>query len=113
MCGRPRQSLTPRRNDMRRKRIALGMVGLLVAGVAAWSAYGIAQETAPDKKGPDRAAVERARETAKLIDALYKNYVVAITETYVGEKKQPPAARVTQRVFRAMHKGGFHDAKLV
>jgi hypothetical protein len=100
---------------MRKKRLLLGVLGTgLVLGTVLGSRFGmpagVAQET---KGGPDAGAVERTRETVKLIDALYKNYVIEITSAYVGEKKQTPAARVTQRVFQAMHKGGFHSARLV
>jgi Protein of unknown function (DUF3365) len=98
---------------MQRRRLVLVALGAGLAGMvlASWLRVptGLAQETS----GPDTAAVERARDTVKLIDAMYKNYVVEITATYVGEKKQPPAARVTKRVFNAMHKGGFHTARLV
>ncbi len=92
------------------KRVLVVLGAGLAVGLVLGSRFGVAQEK---KAGPDAGAVERTRETVKLIDALYKNYVIEITSTYVGEKKQPPAARVTQRVFRAMHKGGFHSARLV
>ena len=38
-----------------------------------------------EKTGPELAAVERARDTVKLIDTMHKTYVVEITATYVGE----------------------------
>jgi hypothetical protein len=97
---------------MHRKSVCLtAMAAALAALVLAGSLH--VPAGTQDKAGPDKAAVERTRDTVKLIDSLYKNYVVEITATYVGEKKQPPAARVTQRVFKAMHKGGFHSARLV
>ena len=94
-------------------------LAVTVAAAGLLATLALAQLRAPSSaagekaKGPDPAAVERARASVKLIDALYKNSVVQITETYVGEKKHVPAARVTQRVFKAMHEGGFHNARLV
>lgn len=93
---------------MRRKQWIV-LAALAGVGLAGWS--GVAQE----QQTADPAAVERARDTVKMIDTLYKNFIVEITKTYVGDKgkKVFPAARVTQRVFKAMHKGGFHSARLV
>ena len=43
-----------------------------------------------------------------MLDALYKNAVVSITNKYDG----PPAIKVAKDVFAAMEKGGWHKAKL-
>jgi hypothetical protein len=89
--------------------LGVGLAGLMLANWL-YPVTGRAQE----KAGPDKAAVQRARETVKLIDALHKFYVVEITSTYVGDtKKQPPAARVAKRVFKAMHDGGLPGGRLV
>lgn len=98
---------------MKGKRLALVVLSVGLTGVVVGSWLRTPAGVAQEKASPDKAAVERARETVKLIDALYKNYVVEITATYVDQKKVPPAARVTKRVFTAMHKGGFHSARLV
>src|SRR5262249_54555430 len=57
----------------------------------------------------DEAAVVRAREQAKMLDELYKNAVVSITQKYEG----PPAIKVAKDVFAAMEKSGWHRARLV
>jgi hypothetical protein len=54
-------------------------------------------------------ALQRAREQVKMIDELYKNAVVSITNKYNG----PPAIKVAKDVFAAMEKSGWHKAKLV
>jgi hypothetical protein len=74
---------------------------------------GFALVRAADKKAPDPAAVERARETVKMLDDLYKNAVVSITSTYVYEQAHTPAASVAKDVFNAMHKKGWHSARLI
>jgi hypothetical protein len=68
-----------------------------------------AQET----KGPDKAALARTREQVKMLDDLYKNAVVSITNTYVADQASNPAASVAKEVFAAMHKKGWHHAKLL
>jgi hypothetical protein len=54
-------------------------------------------------------ALKRTREQVKMLDELYKNAVVSITNKYDG----PPAIKVAKDVFAAMEKSGWHKAKLV
>jgi hypothetical protein len=48
-----------------------------------------------------------------MLDDLYKNAVVAITSHYVEKQADVPAAAVAKDVFEAMHKKGWHNARLV
>jgi hypothetical protein len=57
----------------------------------------------------DDPALVRTREQVQMLDSLYKNAVVSITNKYDG----PPAIKVAKDVFGAMEKGGWHKAKLV
>ena len=68
---------------------------------------------AGDKKGPDKAALERTREQVKMLDDLYKTAVVSITNNYVEGQAATPAAAVAKDVFEAMHKKGWHHARLI
>jgi hypothetical protein len=68
---------------------------------------------AGDKKEPDKAAVERARDTVKMLDDLYKTAVVSITNSYIEGQSSVPAAMVAKDVFEAMHKKGYHSARLL
>ena len=63
--------------------------------------------------GPNAKAVERTRAQVQMLDDLYKNFVVSITATYVGAEENVPAAKVAMKVFQAMHKKGWHKARLV
>src|SRR5436853_4283567 len=87
------------------------LLGLLALGAAALSWSG--RSRAEDKKAPDPAGVERARETVKMLDDLYKTAVVGITNVYVEQQSDTPAAAVAKQVFEAMHKKGWHHARLV
>ena len=68
---------------------------------------------AGDKKGPDKAALERTREQVKMLDDLYKTAVVSITNNYIEGQASAPAALVAKEVFAAMHKKGYHNARLI
>lgn len=61
----------------------------------------------------DPAKVERTREQVKMLDDLYKNAVVAVTTKYVENQAETPAAAIAKEVFAAMHKKGWHTARLV
>ena len=68
---------------------------------------------ADEKKAPDPASVERTRETVKMLDDLYKNAVVSVTNRYVDKQSDTPAAEIAKDVFTAMHKKGWHTARLI
>jgi hypothetical protein len=88
----------------------LGLFGLAVV-VARWSF--LTPVRAGEPKTPDPARVEQARETIRMLDDLYKNAVVSITDRYVEVQSEAPAALVAKDVFAAMHKKGWHSARLV
>lgn len=69
--------------------------------------------TGADRKGPDKASLERARQSVKMLDDLYKTAVVSITNKYVEDQANTPAAAVAKEVFEAMHQKGWHHARLV
>ena len=79
--------------------------GLGMMFVVATCVWGSAIVSAADDE-----ALERTRAHVKMLDELYKNAVVSITNTY---KDGPPAAKVAKQVFAAMEKSGHHSARLV
>lgn len=99
---------------MRLKR-SMALLVVLTAGVLT----GLLVQTTlrPVRAGePDAekaAKVERAREQVKMLDDLYKTAVVTITSKYVENQADTPAAAVAKDVFAAMHKKGWHYARLV
>lgn len=96
------------------RRIRTWAVGLLVGGMGLVAAAGNnTPARAAEKAAPDKAAVDRAREEVKKLDDLYKTAVVKITEVYVGQQGEVPAAVAAQEIFKAMHKKGWHHARLV
>jgi hypothetical protein len=85
--------------------VAVVVVGVILAGPGAVRSEGDAS--------PDPAAVERTRETVRMIDDLYKGAVVHITATYVKASERTPAALVAKKVFKHMEDKGWHKARLI
>ena len=87
---------------------ARGMMAVAVVGAIWGIAFAVSGLRADEPKKED-PALARARDQAQMLDALYKNAVVSVTNRYDG----PPAIKVAKDVFGAMEKGGWHKAKLV
>ena len=85
----------------------------LGVGLGAFLMRGAEFAPAGDKKGVDKAALERTRETVKMLDDLYKTAVVSITNSYVEGQASVPAAMVAKDVFEVMNKKGYHSARLI
>jgi hypothetical protein len=88
---------------------------LVLFALAILLVRGPAPETAraENKKTADAAAIERARENVKMLDDLYKTAVVVVTSKYIEKQSDTPAAEVAKEVFGAMHRKGWHHARLV
>jgi hypothetical protein len=92
------------------------VVGCLVSlAVVAGLIIGISREREARAQATVVAdpALERAREQVKMLDDLYKNAIVSITKTYVGQQDKRPAIMIAKDVFGAMRKRGWHSARLV
>ena len=85
--------------------------GLLLAFAAV--AVTARQAHSEDKTTPDKAAVERTRETVKMIDDMHKGYVVHVTDTYVKAQEGTPAAKVAKKVFKHMEEKGWGSGRLI
>ncbi|MDP7020626.1 MAG: DUF3365 domain-containing protein [Pirellulaceae bacterium] len=65
-----------------------------------------------EKKKKDRA-LDRTRETVKMLDEIYKTAVVLITTHYVNDKDDLPAGTAAIALFEAVGKGGTHQVRLL
>jgi hypothetical protein len=61
----------------------------------------------------DKAAVERARKTVRMLDDVYKTTVVLITDKYVHDKKDFPAGSAAIKLFGDISKKGWHEVRLI
>lgn len=88
---------------------ARGWCAALVAAGLTWVGWNSWAED-PQKADP---AVERARAQVRMLDDIYKNAVVAITDKYVQKETDLPAAAIAKQLFEAMKKKGWHDSRLI
>ncbi len=82
-------------------------VFLAFAGMAT-AAWLVAADPAADK-----AAVDRTRQTVKMLDDVYKTAVVLITEKYVHGENDFPAGSAAIALFDAIDKKGWHRVRLL
>lgn len=80
---------------------------------ARWLAVLALSGIATTASAVDPAAVERARKQVLMLDALYKNAVVLITDTYVHTPGDISAATASKALFGKMKEAGFHEARLL
>ncbi len=57
--------------------------------------------------------LDHARKTVRMLDDLYKTYIVLITEEYVDDPSVLPAATLSKRVFKLMNKKGWQKVRLL
>ncbi|KHE91005.1 MAG: DUF3365 domain-containing protein [Candidatus Scalindua rubra] len=55
----------------------------------------------------------RAREKVRMLDDVYKTFIVLITAEYVDDPSVLPAATLTKRVFESMSRKGWNKARLL
>lgn len=58
-------------------------------------------------------AVERTRKQAKMLDGIYKNAIVLVTEHYVTEKSDLPAGSAFKKLFQAAKDNKWHEVRLI
>ncbi len=58
-------------------------------------------------------AVKRARQTVKLLDEMYKAFIVLITDEYVKDDTMFSALTVSKKVFEKMGAKGWYKARLI
>lgn len=97
---------------MVKKIVVLGTMILLSAVV---TEVFVLAETLANKKSaaPPKAAVERTRETAKMLDHIYKSAIVLITDKYVEDENDYPAGSAFVELFKSVDKKGWHKVRLI
>lgn len=95
----------------------LVVAGCMMAAVLAAAATVTKNSPAADKDKPKAnkkdAAVERARQTVKMLDDIYKTAVVLITDKYVNDEDDFPAGSAAVAWFDAINKKGWHKVRLL
>ncbi len=92
-----------------RQFLRLFRAGIIFAAVLTVS---VDQGKADDGAGKD-PSLERVRREARMLDDIYKNGIVAITQHYVNDEDTIPAGTAFKLVFAAAEKNGWHKVRLV
>ncbi len=58
-------------------------------------------------------ATERARQTVRMLDDIYKGGIVTITDKYVTEDSEIPAGTAFKQIFKIAKDKGWHEARLL
>ena len=73
---------------------------------------------APDRETPadtraKKQALERARKQVKMLDHIYKQTVVLITDKYVNDESDFPAGSAAVALFKSVTDAGYHQVRLI
>ena len=99
----PIPPLSQRESSMKTTTFQLTLICLLMTGT-----FAIAEE----KPSTDHA-LERTRQTVRMLDDIYKAAVVLITEHYVNDEDDLPAGSAAIALFDAIEKKGWHKVRLI
>lgn len=95
-----------------------GIAFLVVAIVAVLAltqgdAVTAAAEKPASVQNADKAAVKRAQKTVKMLDDIYKQTIVLITDKYVHDEDDFAAGSAAVLLFKNISKGGSHKVRLI
>ena len=71
------------------------------------------EPTAQEPGQPSKSAVKRTRQTVKMLDDIYKQAIVLITDKYVNDDDDFPAGSAAVELFKRVGKTGFHNVRLL
>ena len=84
-----------------------------ILGIGALLLWDPRPSAADTSTQPDQAAVERARKLVHLLDDIYKQTIVLITDKYVHSEKDFAAGSAAVGLFAALSKSGTHEVRLI
>ena len=95
---------------------------LIVCGVAAMAWWGasvgtnraaLAEEPQAAQPSADEEALERTRQTVRMLDNVYKQTIVLITDKYVHDENDFPAGSAAVILFDQISKSDSHQVRLL
>ncbi|MFO1094673.1 MAG: DUF3365 domain-containing protein [Planctomycetaceae bacterium] len=95
------------------KALVLGGLTAAILTAVAVALPGADKPAAKPAPKADEAAVGRTRDTVKMLDNIYKNAVVLITETYVNKEDDVSAGTAAVELFKRVAKDGSHQVRLI
>ena len=110
---------------MMKKTLVLGSFAALFAGLVVLNLPG-QEQNAPAEKAPKaeakkakadaqprKAAINRTRDTVKMLDDVYKQAIVLITDKYVHDTDDFAAGSAAVEWFKRVSKTGYHQVRLI
>lgn len=85
--------------------------GLWIEGSSVVGAEKKPSDTASKK--PSKQAVQRSRKQVEMLDNIYKQAIVLITDKYVNSEDDFPAGSAAVTLFANVSKGGSHQVRLI
>lgn len=105
------------------KTLAVGSIVAVALALAALNLPGQEQDARDEKPAaqqnnsaqakPDEASVKRTREVVQMIDDIYKQTIVLITDKYVNDVSDFAAGSAAVELFRRIGETGFHQVRLL
>lgn len=84
------------------------------AGIAAWNpAPAVVADQKPVATAPDKDAIERSRKAVQLLDNIFKQTVVLITDKYVHDEDDFAAGSAAVLLFKNVSESGPHKVRLI
>ena len=97
---------------MKRSIIVTACASFVIIGlVVVVKPQAVAQDAAQVQ--PTKAAVERSRKTVAMLDNIYKNAIVLITDKYVHDEDDFAAGSAAVLLFENVSKSGSHNVRLI
>ena len=88
------------------------LAALVLFGVAA-AVIAAAPKSGEKASQPSKKSLEHARHTVRMLDDVYKQTIVLITDKYVHTESDYPAGSAAVDLFAAITKKGWHDVRLI
>lgn len=92
-----------------RNRLTITILAFALAALV-WGTYRSSQ--AKDKAAED-PALARTRKTVKMLDDIYKQTIVLITDKYVHDVSDYPAGSAAVELFKAITEKGWHEIRIL
>jgi hypothetical protein len=101
-------------NAMQRVKWIMVVASVVIAACLAFERGRVAQaQQGQAAASADPAALERARKTVRMLDDIYKQAVVLITDKYVNKEDDFPAGSAAVALFANISKAGWHQVRLL
>lgn len=93
--------------------LALAAVALFTAEQIVVAKEPAAQKEASPAKAPSEAAVARSKKTVQMLDNIYKQTIVLVTDKYVNDTDDFAAGSAAVLLFKNISDGGSHNVRLL